>query len=90
VEKQIENVQALRGVAAVSVVLFLMTLVFCCLPGIPDWSGLLTPVRDVGFAGVDAFFVISSFIIFTVCGRLTWSLGDRRGSPTEPSSMEKS
>src|SRR5437763_1316729 len=58
------NLQVLRGVACLLVVVFHVA----CIEG---KYGLgfspLRPVRWVGFAGVDLFFVLSGFIIAATC-----------------------
>jgi peptidoglycan/LPS O-acetylase OafA/YrhL len=70
---RLQNLQALRGVAIVTVVLFHLA----------DWElkmGLnptylfLRPFAYFGFSGVDLFFVISGFII-------SWVHYDRIGQP---------
>lgn len=60
----IQNLQSLRGIAALMVVVFHVT----------DGAGRLgegvrLPRFDMGFAGVDLFFVISGFIIFVTTRR---------------------
>jgi exopolysaccharide production protein ExoZ len=69
--RSFSNLQALRAGAALSVVLFHMTYAFFDIPAIAalNWA------RYVGWAGVDVFFVISGFIIYTVAARLDWSGG---------------
>ncbi len=66
---KLRNVQALRFAAAFSVICFHLTYVFY------DTAIMrrLWWLNDVGFAGVDVFFVISGFIIVTVSSRLDWS-----------------
>jgi peptidoglycan/LPS O-acetylase OafA/YrhL len=67
---KLRNVQALRFLAALAVVFFHLTFIYYNTPVI---EGPLRWLRHVGFAGVDVFFVISGFIIFTVSARLDWS-----------------
>jgi exopolysaccharide production protein ExoZ len=60
--KRIDNIQALRGIAVLLVVLFHTMVVERKYSGdriLPDWF-------DVGIAGVDLFFVISGCVIWTV------------------------
>jgi exopolysaccharide production protein ExoZ len=78
VGKQFENLQALRACAAISVVLFHMTFVFWNIPGTAPGGWPLFPMHFVGWAGVDVFFVISGFIIYTVSGRLHWTESNTR------------
>ncbi|AQW29139.1 acyltransferase [Ralstonia syzygii subsp. celebesensis] len=63
--KSLQSIQALRGVAALYVVLFHARVV------LPLWSkeatDTLHEVFSRGFAGVDLFFVISGFIMAWVC-----------------------
>lgn len=61
--KKINNIQALRGLAIVMVVLF-HTMLNERRYGLPDW--ILPEFFKAGAAGVDLFFVISGFIITTV------------------------
>lgn len=80
--KQFANVQALRAVAAIAVVLFHMTFVFWNAPGTPPGWWPLPPMHYVGFAGVDVFFVISGFIIYTACARLRWTDSNPKNAAT--------
>lgn len=70
------NIQALRAVAALSVVAFHATYIFWDVPLSPgpDWWPL-PPMHYVGLAGVDIFFVISGFVIYMVCSRTNWPRG---------------
>jgi exopolysaccharide production protein ExoZ len=69
--RSFSNLQALRAAAALSVVLFHINYAFFDIPVVAPlhWA------RYVGWAGVDVFFVISGFIIYTVAARLDWSSG---------------
>ncbi|HEX9958063.1 MAG TPA: acyltransferase family protein, partial [Fibrella sp.] len=57
--KQLQTIQAVRGVAALAVVAFHLTQFVGGTYGEDLWNGLF----EHGFAGVDLFFVISGFVI---------------------------
>lgn len=58
--RQLQTIQAARGVAALTVVAFHLTMfVSATYPGQTLWLGTF----ERGFAGVDLFFVISGFVI---------------------------
>ena len=64
------NLQALRFLAALAVICFHCTYIFYDTPVIQRPLGWL---HFTGLAGLDVFFVISGFIIFTVSARIDWS-----------------
>lgn len=66
-DMRLANVQALRGVAALLVVLFHSRHLY------GDFSGVLLPLQwiaNAGYTGVDLFFAISGFIMWHTCHRL--------------------
>jgi exopolysaccharide production protein ExoZ len=68
---KLRNVQALRFLAALAVIFFHLTYIFYDTPVMQRPLGWL---HFTGMAGVDVFFVISGFIIFTVSARIDWSV----------------
>lgn len=67
---KLRNLQALRFLAALAVICFHCTYIFYDTPVIQRPLGWL---HFTGLAGLDVFFVISGFIIFTVSARIDWS-----------------
>ena len=63
-QAQIQSVQALRGIAALLVVIFHANLLHLAVPG--EMSGKFGALWEQGYAGVDVFFVISGFIMVFV------------------------
>ena len=59
---KIRNVQALRGVA----VLLVVAAHLCIVEGRFAGDGMLPQSGEIGFVGVDLFFVISGFVMVTV------------------------
>ena len=65
--KRLESIQALRGIAALLVLLFHMTAFQSQMAeGNPSDVKLVSGIWDNGWAGVDLFFVISGFIMVYV------------------------
>jgi len=60
--RRLDNIQALRGIAAVLVVFYHIAL-FLREGAWPGVSGYPTGIWDQGWVGVDLFFVISGFIM---------------------------
>jgi len=75
VTKTITGIQYLRGLAA------FMVLYFHAIDQLPGLFHGLGPFGHVGVAGVDIFFVISGFIMWTITDR--GEAGDGRGSPVD-------
>jgi exopolysaccharide production protein ExoZ len=73
--KKLSNVQALRGLAALGVVLFHIATVESRLPGTPT---TLAHLFGNGWAGVDLFFVLSGFVMVTVTRGKFGSSGNSR------------
>lgn len=70
---KLRSIQALRFVAALAVIAFHLTYLLRDTPFIEA----IRPIARSGYAGVDVFFVISGFIIFTVSTKIDWSQGAR-------------
>ena len=68
---RLQSIQALRFAAALAVIAFHLTFLLWDTP----FHAWIRPVARNGYAGVDVFFVISGFIIFTVSRKLDWSQG---------------
>lgn len=73
--KTIAGIQYLRGLAA------FMVLYFHAIDQFPALFRGLGPFGHVGVAGVDIFFVISGFIMWTITAR--GAAGDGRGAPVD-------
>ncbi len=60
--QKLENIQALRGVAVIMVVLFHLMTIEQKYGG----DSILPGIMSVGLGGVDLFFVISGFVMTTI------------------------
>jgi peptidoglycan/LPS O-acetylase OafA/YrhL len=68
---RLQSIQALRFAAALAVIAFHLTYLLWDTPVI----AAIRPIAAAGNSGVDVFFVISGFVIFTVSRKIDWSEG---------------